>query len=89
MVNAAKRVLLIGASKHIGYHVLEMLATQPDEYALFVLARTPAASIASFKGKENVTFVKCDAKDLTTVKDILQNTMNWDIDYIICTVGTI
>jgi nucleoside-diphosphate-sugar epimerase len=89
MVNAAKRVLLIGASKHIGYHVLEMLATQPDEYTLFVLARTPAASIAPFKGKENVTFVKGDAKDLTTVKDILQNTMNGNIDYIICTVGTI
>ena len=83
----AKRVLLIGASKHIGFHVLEELASQPEKYTLFVLARSAAATIAPFNGKENVTFIQGDAKDETIVSNAINSTMNGDVDFIVVTVG--
>ena len=82
-----KRILLIGASKHIGFHVVEYLATEPDKYTLFVLARSPASSIANFKGKENVTFIQGDAKDEKTVSDVINSTMNGNVDFVIASVG--
>jgi len=81
-----KRVLLIGASKHIGYHVLETLARQPEKYSCYVLARTPAAKITPFKGKENVTFIQGDAKDQKTVTNAI-HAMNGNIDFVIVTIG--
>jgi NAD(P)-dependent dehydrogenase (short-subunit alcohol dehydrogenase family) len=82
-----KRILLIGASKHIGFHVVEYLAPQPDKYALFVLARSAASSIANFKGKENVTFIQGDAKDEKTISDAINSTMNGNVDFVIASVG--
>jgi NAD(P)-dependent dehydrogenase (short-subunit alcohol dehydrogenase family) len=84
-----KRILLIGASKNIGFHVLETLAPQPDKYALFVLARSPEAKIAPFEGKDNVTFIQGDAKDEEVVADAVNNTMKGDVDFILISVGTI
>jgi NAD(P)-dependent dehydrogenase (short-subunit alcohol dehydrogenase family) len=84
---SAKRILLIGASRHIGYHVLEYLAPQPEKYALFVLARSPADKIAEFEGKKNVTFIQGDAKDKTVVNDAINNTMNGNVDFIVISVG--
>jgi NAD(P)-dependent dehydrogenase (short-subunit alcohol dehydrogenase family) len=83
----AKRILLIGASKNIGYHILEYLAPQPDKYALFVLARTPAAKIVPFEGQENVTFVQGDGRDETTVGNVIHSTMQGNVDFVIITVG--
>jgi NAD(P)-dependent dehydrogenase (short-subunit alcohol dehydrogenase family) len=83
----AKRILLLGASKHIGFHVLEELAPQPEKYQLFVIARTPAARIAEFPGKTNVTFVQGDAKDETTVSNVIYDTMQGRVDYVVVTVG--
>jgi NAD(P)-dependent dehydrogenase (short-subunit alcohol dehydrogenase family) len=82
-----KRILLIGASKHIGYHVLEELAPQPEKYTLFVLARSAAATIVPFNGKENVTFIQGDAKDETIVSNAINSTMNGDVDFVVVTVG--
>jgi short-subunit dehydrogenase len=84
-----KRVLLLGASKHIGYHVLELLAPQPDKYSLFVLARSAAATIAPFQGKENVTFIQGDATDENTVSKVITSDMNGQVDFVIVTVGTV
>jgi len=83
----AKRVLLIGASKHIGFHILEEIASQKDKYELFVLARTPKDRIAEFNGKDNVTFIQGDAKDLNTVTNAINVTMQGKVDYIVITVG--
>jgi len=82
-----KRVLLIGASKHIGFHILEDIASQKDTYELFVLARTPKNRIAEFKGKENVTFIQGDAKDQSNVNNVINVTMQGNVDYIVITVG--
>ena len=82
-----KRILLLGASKHIGYHIVEELAPQKSEYALFVIARTPADKITQFKGKENVTFIQGDAKDTQTVSNVVNSTMGGDVDFVIITVG--
>ena len=82
-----KRILLLGASKHIGYHILEELAPKKDEYALFVIARTPSDKIKPFNGKENVTFISGDAKDPQIVGNAVNSTMNGDVDFVIITVG--
>ena len=82
-----KRVLLIGASKHIGFHILEDIANLKDEYELFVLARTPRERIPEFKGKENVTFIQGDAKDQNKVDNVINVTMQGNVDYIVITVG--
>lgn len=79
---------MIGASKHIGFHILEDIASQKDTYELFVLARTPKERIVEFKGKENVTFIQGDAKDQNKVNSVLNNTMQGNVDYIVVTVGT-
>ena len=84
----AKRILLIGASKHIGFHVLKELAPWSEKYTLFVLARSAAATIAPFKGKENVTFIQGDAKDEETVRKTIISTMKGQVDYVVVTVGT-
>lgn len=84
-----KRILLLGASKHIGLHVVEYLAPEPEKYTLFVLARSAASSIAEFKGKENVTFIQGDAKDEKVVGDVITTTMNGEVDFVIVTVGMI
>jgi hypothetical protein len=86
-ITMAKRILLIGASKHIGFHVLEELALQPDKYTLFVLARSAAAAIAPFKGKESVTFIQGDAKDENVVGNAINSTMNGDVDFVVVSVG--
>jgi NAD(P)-dependent dehydrogenase (short-subunit alcohol dehydrogenase family) len=83
----AQRILLVGGSKHIGFHILEFLAPQTEKYALFVLARTPADKIAPFSGKENVTFIQGDATDEATVNDVVTSTMKGDVDFVIMTVG--
>ena len=83
----AKRILLLGASKHIGYHVLELLAPHPEKYALFALARSAPDSIAPFKGKDNVTFIQGDAKNQTTVSNVVNSTMRGNVDFVISTVG--
>ena len=83
----AKRILLLGASKHIGYHVLDFLAPQPEKYTLFVLARSAPDTIAPFKGKENVTFIQGDAKNQTTVSDAVNSTMQGNVDFVISTIG--
>jgi nucleoside-diphosphate-sugar epimerase len=83
----AKRILLIGASKHIGFHVLEELAPQPEKYTLFVLARSSAATIAPFEGKENVTFIQGDAKDENIVSNAINSAMNGNVDVVVVTVG--
>ena len=83
----AKRILLLGASKHIGFHLLEYLAPQPEKYTCFVIARTAAEKIAQFKGKENVTFIQGDAKDVKTVSEAINSTMNEQIDFAVVTVG--
>lgn len=85
----SKRILCIGASKHIGYHVLEYLAPEPEKYQLFVLARTPAEKIVPFKGKENVTFIQGDAKNEETVKRVITSEMQGRVDFVVITVGTI
>jgi short-subunit dehydrogenase len=87
MTASPKRILCIGASAHIGYHILEDLAPQPDKYELFVLARTPADKITPFKGKENVKFIQGDAKDEPTVRKVLTSDMQGRVDYIVITVG--
>jgi len=84
---AAKRILCLGASKHIGYHVLEFLAPQPEKYSLFVLARSAPETIKPFKGKENVTFIRGDATDLKTVNNVIHETMQGNVDFVIVTVG--
>ena len=78
---------MLGASKHIGYHILEYIASETDKYTLFVLARTPAAKIESFQGKENVTFIQGDARDESTVSKIFNETMQGNVDFVIVTVG--
>jgi hypothetical protein len=83
-----KRILLLGASKHIGYHVLEQLAPESDKYTLFVLARSASSTITPFKGKENITFIQGDAKDQTTMEKVISSTMNGQVDFIVSTVGT-
>jgi len=83
----AKRILLLGASKHIGFHVLEELAPQPENYQLFVIARTPAARIADFPGKQNVRFIQGDAKDEQTVSNVIYDIMQGRVDYVVVTVG--
>ena len=83
----AKRILLIGASRHIGFHILEELAPQPEKYTLFVLARSAAATIAPFNGKENVAFIQGDAKDEKIVSNAINSTMNGDVDFVVVTVG--
>lgn len=88
MTVSPKRILLLGASKHIGFHCLEFLAPHPDKYTLFVLARTPANQVASFNGKENVVFIKGDATDQATVENAIYTIMNGRIDVIVCTVGS-
>jgi short-subunit dehydrogenase len=85
----AKRILLIGASKHIGFHILEDIASQKDQYELFVLARTAKERIADFKGKENVTFIQGDAKDQNNVNNVINSTMQGRVDYIVVTIGTL
>ena len=85
----SKRILLIGASKHIGFHILEDIACQKDRYELFVLARTAKERIADFKGKENVTFIQGDAKDQNNVDNVINFTMQGKVDYIVITVGTL
>jgi len=82
-----KRILLLGASKHIGFHVVEYLAPNPEKYSLFVLARSAASTIAEFKGKENVTFIQGDAKDEKVVSNAIHSTMNGQVDFVIVTVG--
>jgi nucleoside-diphosphate-sugar epimerase len=82
-----KRILLLGASKHIGFHVVEYLAPQPEKYSLFVLARSSASTIAEFEGKENVTFIQGDAKDENVVSNAIHSTMNGQVDFVIVTVG--
>ena len=82
-----KRILCIGASKHIGYHILEYLAPEPVKYQLFVLARTPAEKIVPFKGKENVTFIQGDAKNEETVKRVITSEMQGRVDFVVITVG--
>ena len=89
MSASPKRILLIGASKHIGFHCLEFLAPHPDKYTLFVLARTPSDKVVQFKGKENVTFIQGDATDQTQVEKALYETMNGNVDFIVSTVGII
>lgn len=84
---APKRILLLGASKHIGYHVLELLAPQPDIYTLFVFARSAPATIAPFNGKENVTFIQGDAKDENALGKAITSDMNGQVDFVIFTVG--
>ena len=83
----AKRILLLGGSKHIGYHILEFLAPQPEKYALFVLARSAPDTIKAFKGKENVTFIQGDAKDSNTLNKAINSTMQGNVDFVISTVG--
>jgi hypothetical protein len=83
----AKRILLLGASKHIGLHVLEDLAPHPLQYQCFVIARTPADRIATFPGKENVRFIAGDAKDEKTVSKVIFETMQGRVDYVVMTVG--
>jgi NAD(P)-dependent dehydrogenase (short-subunit alcohol dehydrogenase family) len=82
-----KRILCIGASKHIGYHILEELAPKPDQYKLFVLARTPSDKISAFNGKENVTFISGDAKNEETVRRVVETEMQGQVDYVLITVG--
>ena len=89
MTSSPKRILCIGASKHIGYHILEDLAPQPDKYQLFVLARTPADKIAPFLGKENVNFIQGDGKDEDTVRRVLTSDMESRADFVVITVGII
>lgn len=84
----AKRILLLGASKHIGFHVLEELAPQPEKYQLFVIARTPAVNVANFPGKENVRFIQGDAKDQATVSKAIYETMQGNVDYVVVSVGS-
>jgi nucleoside-diphosphate-sugar epimerase len=81
-----KTILLIGASKHIGFHILEDIAPNKDNYSLHVLARTQSSSIPNFKGKENITFIQGDAKDPTTIQNTIASIPK--LDYIIITVGT-
>ena len=85
----AKRILLLGASKHIGLHVLEELAPQPENYQLFVIARTPADKIEVFPGKENVHFIQGDAKDEQTVSNAIYGIMQGQVDYVVMTVGSL
>jgi short-subunit dehydrogenase len=85
---SAKRILCLGASKNIGYHVLEFLAPQPEKYTLFVLARSSPETITPFKGKENVTFIQGDGTDLKTVENAIHSTMQGNVDFVIVTVGT-
>ena len=82
-----KRILLLGASKNIGLHVLEEIAPQKDLYELFVLARTPGDKVVAFPGKENVTFIQGDATDLKTVSDAVNNIMGGNVDFVVMTVG--
>jgi len=82
-----KRILCIGASKNIGYHILEDLAPQPERYQLFVLARTPAEKIAPFNGKENVRFIQGDGKDEDTVRRVITVDMQGRVDFVVITVG--
>jgi len=82
-----KRILLLGGSKHIGFHILEDIASQKDLYKLFVLARTPGDKVAAFPGKENVTFIQGDATDFKTVSNAVNDTMGGKIDFVIMTVG--
>src|SRR5271155_5276175 len=84
---SAKRILCLGASKHIGYHVLEFLAPQTEKYTLFVLARSAPETIKPFKGKENITFIQGDATDLNTVENAIHSTMKGNVDFVIVTVG--
>jgi len=84
---AIKRILCIGASKNIGYYILEELAPQRDQCQLFVLARTPASNIQPFVGKENVTFISGDAKNEETVNKVINSDMQGQVDYIVITVG--
>jgi NAD(P)-dependent dehydrogenase (short-subunit alcohol dehydrogenase family) len=83
-----KRILLIGASKNIGFHCLEFLAPHPDKYTCFVLARTPADKVALFDGKTNVTFIQGDATDQNVVEHALYDVMRGNVDFIVCTVGS-
>jgi fibrillarin-like rRNA methylase len=84
-IEMAQRILLIGASKNIGYHILQDLAPQPTKYTLHVLARSNPSTIPPFKGKENITFIQGDAKDPTTIQNTI--TSIGTPDYIIITVG--
>jgi short-subunit dehydrogenase len=86
---APKRILLLGASKNIGYHVLELLAPEPEKYTLFVFARSAAVNIAPFGGKENVTFIQGDAKDETALGNAITSDMNGQVDFVIFTVGRV
>ena len=82
-----KNILLLGGSKHIGHHVLEILAPRPDEYKLFCIARSSPDTIESFTGKENVNFVQGDAKSVDTVDNVVRNVMGGKVDFVIITVG--
>jgi short-subunit dehydrogenase len=84
---AIKQILCIGASKNIGYHILERLAPKSEQYKLFVLARTPASSITPFVGKDNVTFVSGDAKKEENIRKVINSDMQRKVDYVVISVG--